>query len=102
MIKETTILTGRDVEQTYESVDAFFTAHGLEAWRAKELKCFTDAGFDVTDPAKQQCQLSEDKTQVIITVAYEDQAEKDAIFGNVETSDEAPAILEEISENHLF
>ena len=48
-MKETTILTGADATQTYETVDAFFDAHNMSEWRAKELKLFTDAGFDVND-----------------------------------------------------
>tara|TARA_B110001454_G_scaffold154923_1_gene144266 strand:- start:233 stop:541 length:309 start_codon:yes stop_codon:yes gene_type:complete len=102
MIKETTILSGQDDTQTYDSVDAFFTAHGLEDWRAKELKLFTDAGFDVTDSAKQQVSLNEDGTKVVITVAYADQAEKDSIFENVVAGDGPDALVEELSEDHLF
>jgi hypothetical protein len=102
-MKETTILTGEDETQTYETVDAFFDAHGLTDWRAKELKLFTDAGFDVTDSAKQQVALSEDKTQVIITVDFADQAEKDAVLGNMSESDVAHAgIMTALSSDHLF
>jgi len=102
MIKETTILTGLD--KAYDSVDAFFTENGLDEWRAKELKCFTDAGFDITDSAKQQVALSEDGTKVIITVAYVDQAEKDAILAlaaNATAPDVLP-LVEELVTDHLF
>ena len=102
MIKETTILSGTDESQTYESVDAFFTAHGLADWRAAELKLFTDAGFDVTDSTKQMVALSEDGTKVIITVAYDDQAEKDSILANASTGDAPAALIHELSEDHLF
>jgi|21_taG_2_1085346.scaffolds.fasta_scaffold01023_16 hypothetical protein len=103
MIKETTILTGTaNMAMEYDSVDHFFTENGLADWRAAELKLFTDAGFDVNDPAKQQCQLSEDKTKVIITVAYEDQAEKDAIMANASTGDAPASLHHELSETHLF
>ena len=102
MIKETTILQGMDDEQTHDSVDAFFTAHGLDEWRAKELKLFTDAGFDLTDSAKHMVQLNEDGTKVIITVAYADQAEKDAIFANIDDNDIAPELDRTLSEDHLF
>ena len=105
MIKETTILSGSEnPDESHESVDAFFTALGFDDWRAAELKCFTDAGFDVTDSAKQQVALSEDGTKVIITVAYADQAEKDAIFANIVPGDnpETRELVEESSEDHLF
>jgi hypothetical protein len=101
MIKETTILSGTDESQTYESVDAFFTAHGLEAWRAASLQTFTDAGFDVSDDSKQQCQLSEDKTKVIITVAYDDQEEKDAVLAE-QISEDSTGLEWAFSEDHLF
>jgi dTDP-4-dehydrorhamnose reductase len=102
MIKETTILTGLD--KAYDSVDAFFTENGLDEWRAKELKCFTDAGFDITDSAKQQVALSEDGTKVIITVAYVDQAEKDAILALAEnaTAPDVLPLVEELVTDHLF
>ena len=109
MIKETTILSGIDKEsfvynptKTYDSVDEFFTENGLEDWRANELKLFTDAGFDVSDSAKQMVALSEDGTKVIITVAYDDQAEKDAIFANASTGDAPESLIHELSEDHLF
>jgi hypothetical protein len=102
-MKETTILTGEDDTQTYASVDAFFDAHGLTEWRAKELKLFTDAGFDTSDSSKQRAELSEDNTSVIITVDYADQAEKDAIFANITESDaEHTGILVTLSTDHLF
>ena len=102
-MKETTILTGADATQTYETVDAFFDAHNMSEWRAKELKLFTDAGFDVNDGAVQKSQLSEDKTSVIITVEYADQAQKDAILANMSESDpEHDGILTALSEDHLF
>jgi hypothetical protein len=100
MIKETTILSG--IDKAYDSVDAFFTENGVDDWRAKELKLFTDAGFDVTDDTKQMVQLSEDEKQVIITVAYTDQAEKDSVFANVIAGDGPEALTEELSEDHLF
>jgi len=102
MIKETTILTG--IDKAYDSVDAFFTENGLDVFRAQELKYFTDAGFDVTDSSKQQVALSEDSTKVVITVAYDDQAEKDAIMANVaaaEVLDYLP-LEEELVDTHLF
>jgi hypothetical protein len=102
MIKETTILQGLDDEQTYDSVDAFFTAHGLDEWRAKELKCFTDAGFDVTDSTKQMAEMSDDGKRVIITVAYADQAEKDAIFENADAGEGPAGLTQYITEDHLF
>jgi len=106
MIKETTILSGSEnPDVSHESVDAFFTALGFDDWRAAELKCFTDAGFDVTDSAKQQVALSEDGTKVIITVAYADQAEKDAILAeaSANSATDAPAgLMHELSEDHLF
>jgi hypothetical protein len=102
-MKETTILTGEDATETHDSVDAFFDAHGLTEWRAKELKLFTDAGFDTSDSSKQRAEMSEDNTSVIITVEYADQAEKDAIFANITESDEGHAgILVTLSEDHLF
>jgi len=101
MIKETTILSGLEDTGTYETVDAFFVEHGLQDWRAGEIKCFTDAGFDVTDSAKQQVGLSEDGNSVVITVAYADQAEKDTILGNV-TGDMPSGLISEMSETHLF
>lgn len=102
-MKETTILTGEDSTQTYETVDAFFDFHNMTEWRAKELKLFTDAGFDVTDSAVQQVQLSEDKTSVIITVDYADQAQKDAILANISESDVShDSILVTLSNEHLF
>jgi hypothetical protein len=102
-MKETTILTGEDDTQTYASVDAFFDAHGLTEWRAKELKLFTDAGFDTSDSSKQRAELSEDNTSVIITVDYADQDEKDAIFANITESDaEHTGILVTLSTDHLF
>tara|TARA_B110000263_G_scaffold209890_1_gene192179 strand:- start:225 stop:533 length:309 start_codon:yes stop_codon:yes gene_type:complete len=102
MIKETTILYGIDKE--YDSVDAFFTENGLEEFRATELKCFTDAGFDVSDSSKQQVQLIDEGYKVKITVAYDDQAEKDAILANsaaAATPGSLP-VIEELSEDHLF
>ena len=103
MIKETTILTGTaNTVKTYDSVDAFFTENGLADWRAAELKLFTDAGFDVTDSTKQMVALSEDGTKVIITVAYDDQAEKDSILANASTGDAPAALIHELSEDHLF
>ena len=106
MIKETTILSGAEhPEVTYASVDAFFRELGFADWRAAELKLFTDAGFDVTDSTKQMVALSEDGTKVIITVAYADQAEKDAILAeaSANSSTDAPAgLMHELSENHLF
>ena len=102
-MKETTILTGEDDTQTYASVDAFFDAHGLTEWRAKELKLFTDAGFDTSDSSKQRAEMSEDNTSVIITVDYADQAEKDAIFANITESDaEHTGILVTLRPDHLF
>jgi hypothetical protein len=101
MIKETTILKG--IDKPYDSVDAFFTENGLADWRANELKMFTDAGFDITDSAKQQVALSEDGTNnVIITVAYANQTEKDAVLASASGTE--PAGLEIIldSEDHLF
>ena len=100
MIKETTILSGTDDSQTYESVDAFFTENGVDDWRAAELKLFTDAGFDVTDSAKQMVALSDDSTKVVITVEYADQAEKDAILASA--SDGPSGLLMSLSEDHLF
>jgi len=103
MIKETTILTGTaNTVKTYDDVDHFFTENGLADWRAAELKLFTDAGFDVTDSTKQMVALSEDNTKVIITVAYEDQAEKDAIMANASTGDAPASLIHELSEDHLF
>jgi hypothetical protein len=104
MIKETTILQGMDDEQTHDSVDAFFIAHGLDEWRAAELKLMSDAGFDVTDSAKQQVALSEDGKRVLITVAYADQAEKDAIEEEAKSSvGKGPAGLTQyITDDHLF
>jgi hypothetical protein len=103
MIKETTILTGtNNTVKIYDSVDHFFTENGLADWRAAELKLFTDAGFDVTDPNKQRCRLSPDKTKVIITVKYEDQAEKDAVMENASTGEAPLALIHELSEDHLF
>ena len=103
-MKETTILTGEDATETHDSVDAFFDAHGLTEWRAKELKLFTDAGFDTSDSSKQRAEMSEDNTSVIITVEYADQAEKDAIFANIVPGDnpETRELVEESSEDHLF
>ena len=98
MIKETTILAGLDKE--YDSVDAFFTENGVDDWRAAELKLFTDAGFDVTDSAKQMVALSDDSTKVVITVEYADQAEKDAILASA--SDGPSGLLMSLSEDHLF
>jgi len=98
MIKETTILAGLDKE--YDSVDAFFTENGVDEWRAAELKLFTDAGFDVTDSAKQMVALSDDSTKVVITVEYADQAEKDAILASA--SDGPSGLLMSLSEDHLF
>ena len=98
MIKETTILAGLDKE--YDSVDAFFTENGVDDWRAAELKLFTDAGFDVTDSAKQMVALSDDSTKVVITVEYADQAEKDAILASA--SDGPSGLLMSFSEDHLF
>jgi len=104
MIKETTILQGLDDEQTYESVDAFFTAHGLDEWRAKELKLMADAGFDVTDSTKQMAEMSEHGKRVLITVAYADQAEKDSIEDEAkELLGKGPSGLTQyITEDHLF
>tara|TARA_B100000809_G_scaffold230873_1_gene245608 strand:- start:448 stop:759 length:312 start_codon:yes stop_codon:yes gene_type:complete len=103
MIKETTILTGSaNTIKIYDSVDHFFTLNGLEDWRANELKLFTDAGFDVTDSAKQMVALSEDGTKVIITVAYADQAEKDAVSTDASTGDAPEGLIHELSEDHLF
>jgi len=104
MIKETMILTStaKDWNWIYESVDDFFEVNGLSEWRAKELKLFTDAGFDLTDSAKHMVQLNEDGTKVIITVAYADQAEKDSIFANVVAGDSPDVLVEELSEDHLF
>jgi len=103
MIKETTILTGTaNTVKIYDDVDHFFTENGLADWRAAELKLFTDAGFDVTDSTKQQVALSEDMTKVIITVAYEDQAEKDAIMANASTGGAPESLIHELSEDHLF
>ena len=102
MIKETTILTG--IDKAYDSVDAFYTENSLDAYRAQERAYFTDAGFDVTDSSKQQVALSEDSTKVVITVAYDDQAEKDAIMANVaaaEVLDYLP-LEEELVDTHLF
>ena len=102
MIKETTILTG--IDKAYDSVDAFFTENGLDEFRAQELKYFTDAGFDLTDSTKHQVTLIEESTKVKITVAYADQAEKDAILGNAAAAN-APAVLplvEELVDDHLF
>lgn len=102
MIKETTILTG--IDKAYDSVDAFFTENGLDDFRAQERKYFTDAGFDITDSAKQQVALSEDQTKVIITVAYDDQAEKDAILAlaaDATAADVLP-LVEELVTDHLF
>ena len=102
-MKETTIITSEGEAEVYETVDAFFDAHSMTAWRAKELKLFTDAGFDVTDSSKMMAQLSEDKTSVIVTVAFADQAEKDAILANMSESDpEHDGILTALSEDHLF
>ena len=100
MIKETTILSG--IDKAYDSVDAFFTENGLADWRANELKLFTEAGFDVTDSAKQMVALSDDGTKVVITVDYADQAEKDAILASASGTE--PTGLEIIldSEDHLF
>ncbi|MBC8429213.1 MAG: hypothetical protein H8D95_01355 [Candidatus Endolissoclinum sp.] len=101
MIKETTILKG--IDKTYDSVDAFFTENGLDDWRANELKMFTDAGFDLTDSSRHMVQLSEDGTNnVIITVAYANQAEKDAILASASGTE--PSGLEIIldSDDHLF
>jgi len=100
MIKETTILSG--IDKAYDSVDAFFTENGLADWRANELKLFTEAGFDVTDSAKQMVALSDDSTKVVITVDYADQAEKDAILASASGTE--PTGLEIIldSEDHLF
>ena len=109
MIKETTILSGIDQEsfvynptKTYDSVDDFFTENGLADWRADELKLFTDAGFDVSDSAKQQVALSEDRTKVIITVAYADEAEKNAVMEHASTGDAPEGLIHELSEDHLF
>ena len=103
MIKETTILTGTaNMAMQYTSVDHFFTENGLADWRAAELKLFTDAGFDVTDSAKQQCRLNGDKTKVIITVAYDAQAEKDSVMANASTGDAPSGLYHELSEDHLF
>ena len=102
-MKETTILTGADATQTYETVDAFFDTHNMSEWRAKELKLFTDAGFDVNDGAIQKAQLSEDKTSVIITVEYADQAQKDAILANMSEDDvSSDGIFATLSNEHLF
>jgi hypothetical protein len=102
MIKETTILTGSaNTIKIYDSVDHFFTLNGLDDWRANELKLFTDAGFDVTDSAKQMCELNEDGTKVIITVAYADQAEKDAVLA-ASSEDSPEGLIHELSEDHLF
>ena len=102
-MKETTILTGEDETLTYATVDAFFDAHGLTDWRAKELKLFTDAGFDTSDASKQRAEMSEDNTSVIITVEFADQAEKDSILANMTESDEAhTGITVTLSEDHLF
>ena len=109
MIKETTILSGIDKEsfaynpdKTYDSVDEFFIENGLDEWRANELKLFTDAGFDVSDNTKQQVALSEDGTKVIITVAYADEAEKDAVMEHASTEDVPEGLIHELSEDHLF
>ena len=104
MIKETTILQGMDDEQTHDSVDAFFTAHGLDEWRAKELKLMSDAGFDVSDPTKQMAEMSDDGKRVLITVAYADQAEKDSIEDEAkELLGKGPSGLTQyITEDHLF
>jgi len=102
MIKETTILTG--IDKAYDSVDAFFTENGLDDYRAQETKYFTDAGFDLDDPTKSQVELTDGDTKVKITVAYADQAEKDAILANTASAD-APAVLplvEELVSDHLF
>jgi len=102
MIKETTILTG--IDKAYDSVDAFFTENGLEAFRAQELGYFTAVGFDLTDPAKSQVVLIEDSTKVKITVAYADEAERDAILA-LSAGADAPAnlpVVEEIVTDHLF
>jgi len=102
MIKETNHLSFNEGTFVYDDVDHFFTENGLADWRAGELALFTDSGFDVTDSAKQQVALSEDKTKVIITVAYDDQAEKDAIMANASTGDAPAGLVHEISETHLF
>ena len=102
MIKETTILSGTDDSQTYESVDAFFTTHGLDDWRATQLKCFTDAGFDVTDATQQMCEMSDDNKRVLITVAYADQAEKDTILGNAPAGDGPAGLVQYETDDHLF
>ena len=104
MIKETMILTStaKDWNWIYESVDDFFEVNGLSEWRAKELKLFTDAGFDFTDSAKHMVQLNEDGTKVIITVAYADQAEKDAIFANADAGEGPAGLTQYITEDHLF
>jgi|TARA_B110000438_G_C15549578_1_gene536300 hypothetical protein len=102
-MKETTIITSEGEAEVYETVDAFFDAHNMSAWRAKELKLFTDAGFDVLDSSKMMAQLSEDKTSVIVTVEFADQAEKDAIIANMTESDpEHDGILTTLSNEHLF
>jgi hypothetical protein len=45
--------------------------------------------------------LNEDGTKVIITVAYADQAEKDAVLAA--SSEDAPeGLIHELSEDHLF
>ena len=36
-MKETTIITSEGEAEVYETVDAFFDAHNMSAWRAKEL-----------------------------------------------------------------
>jgi len=104
MIKETTILQGMDDEQTHDSVDAFFIAHGLDEWRAKELKLFTDAGIDLTDSTRFMAEMSDDGKRVLITVAYADQAEKDSIEDEAkELLGKGPAGLTQyITDDHLF
>ena len=48
-------------------------------------------------------QLSEDKTSVIVTVEFADQAEKDAIIANMTESDpEHDGIMTTLSNEHLF
>jgi len=101
MIKETNHISFNEGTFVYDDVDHFFTENGLADWRAGELALFTDAGFDVTDSAKQQVGLSEDGNSVVITVAYADQAEKDTILGNV-TGDMPSGLIIEMSETHLF
>ena len=102
MIKETTVLYG--IDKAYDSVDAFFTENGLDAFRAQELGYFTAVGFDITDDTKIQVALIEDSTKVKITVAYDDEAEQSAILALSAAADDVAVLplIEELVTDHLF